>query len=938
MTKILNGKCCPKASSCGRSKEFPTLRALRNHIRSYHPNETIPAFGGARTFIEGHNAKTRNTEEYNIGGLFLNHETASPVTINNINPSMDYIDDDIMEYDDEPLPNTEILREELIGDPPISEEWQDNGSEEQTKELSENEMQIAKFAMDAMLSTRHYAIPVQIRYKTLQGIMDHVTKANNSLVCYNIQQALETVTIDVYKITDFPKGKEQEFLKIIHGPPILEFRNIHKVCEMIFSDPILWNVTRLSPSKVFRGNDRVYNDIYSGDFWIDLQEKLPPGIIALMIMLASDETLTSNNQRQKAYPMYLKLGNTMGQFRDKEQFGASKLLAYLPIISPGKRKDVNSWFPIAKRAIIHKCISLIFEPYSEDSCYPVLATYMADYPEMCLLAGTKQSIKTERACPCCETKTADFHLLCSYQDPEIFRTPQRMIDLYRHGRSLVRLRQKGLMEDMCKEYSINLSGFWKVKPIERFNIHRVLVADEMHQLMGVYSHLSFCCEKIILATTDEYDINIGTEIKNKIAERAASLPTYKHLRHFKNGIFVSDLKNPTNSELMDNMWIFLICIYDYLPEQAVLCVRKFIDFVIQATGREYKEFALKELDETLSDYYKYSAIFENESPSHMRFPKNHMLSKYSSDIMKHGSIMWYSTCHSERQHKRDCKRPAKRTNGHSNYTQQMARTIHYYDALQHEMTEDYEAIPERSMYIDPVQLPDPSYTLSSRLRGCHTLKSINNKKPFNFENLLKSFLDTYEEGHEATQYRRNMPSLNINEIEVYQTLNIIDYETDGQKVSETIRTHKVFYNRERMDYVIILYDDDVQVYGSVDMFFRIVYKGAILDLCLAQMYISIDQEHVTGLEIVRPALNSNYNGMFIAYVHQIDRGISIVKDFKYGKRSGSDLHYQYLVNTDTDRFSFINSKGRLKVFPDEMYQGWKTDICAHDNDDDDDDN
>ena len=47
---------------------------------------------------------------------------------------------------------------ELIGDPPISEEWQDNGSEEQTKELSENEMQIAKFAMDAMLSTRHYAM------------------------------------------------------------------------------------------------------------------------------------------------------------------------------------------------------------------------------------------------------------------------------------------------------------------------------------------------------------------------------------------------------------------------------------------------------------------------------------------------------------------------------------------------------------------------------------------------------------------------------------------------------------------------------------------------------------------------------------------------------------------------------------------------------------
>ena len=60
------------------------------------------------------------------------------------------------------------------------------------------------------------------------------------------------------------------------------------------------------------------------------------------------------------------LGNTLGQFRDKEEYGASKLLAYLPTMSPGGRKDVNSWFPSAKRAVIHHCIARILKVYRKD--------------------------------------------------------------------------------------------------------------------------------------------------------------------------------------------------------------------------------------------------------------------------------------------------------------------------------------------------------------------------------------------------------------------------------------------------------------------------------------------------------------------------------------------------------------------------------------------
>jgi hypothetical protein len=56
--------------------------------------------------------------------------------------------------------------------------------------------------------------------------------------------------------------------------------------------------------------------------------------------------------------------------------------------------------------------------------------------------------------------------------------------------------------------------------------------------------------------------------------------------------------------------VLLPCIYDHIPLQAVLCIRKFIYFANQSTGNEYSDSCLQEMDETLSEYYKYSSIFE----------------------------------------------------------------------------------------------------------------------------------------------------------------------------------------------------------------------------------------------------------------------------------------------------------------------------------------
>ncbi|KAI8137979.1 hypothetical protein BJV82DRAFT_524296, partial [Fennellomyces sp. T-0311] len=90
--------------------------------------------------------------------------------------------------------------------------------------------------------------------------------------------------------------------------------------------------------------------------------------------------------------------------------------------------------------------------------------------------------------------------------------------------------------------------------------------------------------------------------------------------------------------------------------------RKFLDFFIQCTGSEYRESDLEALEQTLKEYYDYCPVFEKYSEGNMKFPKQHMLTKYVSDIREYGAVKGYSRNQSEHQHIASAKTPTKRTN------------------------------------------------------------------------------------------------------------------------------------------------------------------------------------------------------------------------------------------------------------------------------------
>ncbi|KAI8137267.1 hypothetical protein BJV82DRAFT_674941 [Fennellomyces sp. T-0311] len=232
-------------------------------------------------------------------------------------------------------------------------------------------------------------------------------------------------------------------------------------------------------------------------------------------------------------------------------------------------------------------------------CVPALAAYSADFPEQRLLACVKSGTSTF-SCPRCYTPTNRFNEILQ-SDEVTIRGNFDMEGLYNNATSS--LMTLAATRKFCKEKSIFpiKHAFWSVR---HFDIYAAIVADDLHQLGGLYKYLLQCIEKIIRATGNG----------KLVSDRAAAMPPFTGLRQFKAGFLPSSLKNTTYGELRAHMKIVMSCIHDQIPLQASLCLRHFIDFYMLATAKEHSYKSLEQMKESLQLYNKYSPIFEKYSP------------------------------------------------------------------------------------------------------------------------------------------------------------------------------------------------------------------------------------------------------------------------------------------------------------------------------------
>jgi len=185
------------------------------------------------------------------------------------------------------------------------------------------------------------------------------------------------------------------------------------------------------PKKIFRDKEksaRIYNEMWTGKWWHAIQVCFFPlflirallNLYSMMyrtvyllapVMITTDKTqLTQFSSNKSAYPIYMTLGNIPRAIRCKPTQQVCFLLGYLSVDKILKDDLINRNVSSRGQRLFHDSLRIILEPLKEASTqgveivgadgsvrlvFPVLACYVADYPEQCLVICSKGT------CPKC---------------------------------------------------------------------------------------------------------------------------------------------------------------------------------------------------------------------------------------------------------------------------------------------------------------------------------------------------------------------------------------------------------------------------------------------------------------------------------------------------------------------------------------------------------
>ncbi|KAF8170150.1 hypothetical protein BJ912DRAFT_1025406 [Pholiota molesta] len=370
-------------------------------------------------------------------------------------------------------------------------------------------------------------------------------------------------------------------------------RNPLECIVELFSNPKFKGKQAYAPIRVFKnadGTNREYSEMWTSNWWWEIQELLEDGATVCPVILSSDKThLTRFSGDKMAWPVYLSIGNIQKATRPAGCTGVDMVCA-------------------------DGFIRRIF---------PILAAYIADYPEQCLVCCCK-----ENTCPEC---AVEGHKRGEYLVHAMLRDVQATL-------AVLDAKAAGLAPPEFVDQNLRLvNPFWRDLP--HCDIFSCMTPDLLHQLhKGVFhDHIVSWASEAMKGQQEEVD------------ERFQAMSLHPTLRHFKKGISLTSQWTGTEHKNMEK--VFLGVLAGATDPQVILAVRGILDFIYYAHFETHSDESLAKLDAAWFAFHQNKEVFERlEIREHFNISKVHNIKHYPDSIRSRGTADGFNTEGTERLH------------------------------------------------------------------------------------------------------------------------------------------------------------------------------------------------------------------------------------------------------------------------------------------------
>ncbi|KAF5364854.1 hypothetical protein D9757_012748 [Collybiopsis confluens] len=633
------------------------------------------------------------------------------------------------------------------------------------------------------------------------------------------------------------KDRPSETFTVRHRDPV-------ETIKALWGDPGLSQSLVYKPAKLFSGegqteDDRIFSEMWTGSFWNAAQECIPEGGTIALVIIATDKTqLTVLSSNKSAYPVYLTIGNIPKELRRKPGARACVLIAYLSVDKPDDKGLSKTQLKLRNHELFHRSMAIVLGPLKAAGdpkgkgvemvggdgavrrVYPLLATYIADYPEQCLVTCTKSG-----TCPKCRRKAKELDSP-TLAEP---RTQAWTLSVIRSAREELKGEGDRKIHTCTMKEDVtggNYDPFWAGFPVT--DIHRCISPDILHQLyLGVFKHLLEWIQDVV-----------G---EKELDDRIRALPMTCGVRHFGKGI--ASMSQVSGTECKHMACVVLACLVGKMHNNGIIAVRSLFHFIQLAQLPSRDQQTLGYMKEELDLWHKHRKFFIDHGPrTDFKIPKFHSLLHFVDSIRWLGTTDNYNTESFERLHidlAKDGWRASNRRNHFPQMMQWLSRqgkitSYNYYRSWAssvrdggEEMGEDrddeqsLDPIPEHEVLVQRPshQIPTPAAHFTLRLakspqepRKKLTQIVASHLAPL-FISELKLFLNSRLPADQQTNKSSVLQSsLPFTGVDVWHQFKFIPVKLLEEANQETVKA--VPLNRksriQRFDTVLVLDDDEAE--------------------------------------------------------------------------------------------------------------------------------